>query len=227
MKFQNAIHVRSINSKWVLVVCCIFVFQIGSRAASGFRDPFNFKTPFSTSHLISPAKRFSAQGIDPFIAGFGGGFTTATLFNRSVDQIFFPGFSVGAGFLREETLLEFRGRFFFGEVDAYQVEALGYKTLSPTFPRWFAGGGLGFGGMNQKELLILDLNGMPVPGVFYHNGKGMHAFIGGGVWLYKGRYYGLKADLEYFISLFNVNKIHTPTGVRFSVSAFLHAPVQL
>ena len=218
--------VGCIICKWFLLVCCISVFQMFSLAATGFRYPFNFRTPSITSHPNSSAKRFSAQGVDPLIVGFGGGFTTATLFNRSVDQIFFPGFSVGAGFMREETLLEFRGRFFFGEVDAYQVEALGYKTLSPTFPRWFAGGGLGFGGMNQKELLILDINGIPVPGVFYHNGKGLHAFIGGGVWMYQGRHYGLKADLEYFISLFNVNEIHTPTGVRFSVSAFLHAPVE-
>ncbi|HRZ41175.1 MAG TPA: hypothetical protein P5228_00560 [Bacteroidales bacterium] len=226
MKLQEAVHVKDLHTRWAFLVCFIWVFQIQASAGNIQGFSFSGQKDFSGTHHFFPAKKYSFTGSDPFLVGFGGGFSTATLFNRAVDQVFFPGFTAGAGFLRGETILEFRGRFFFGEVDAYQIEILGYKTISPTFPRWFAGGGVGYGGMNQKELLILDLNGMPVPGVFYHNGKGMHAFIGGGVWLYKGSYYGLKGDLEYFISLFNVNKIHTPTGVRLSISVFLHAPVQ-
>ncbi len=175
--------------------------------------------------LLDPSWGFSRNlAKPPYTLGFGGGFTTATLFSRSVDQIFFPGVTVGGGYRQDEILIEFRGKFTFGEVDAYQVEVAGFRSLSPTFSRWFAGGGLGFGGMNQKELLIFEINGIPIPGVFYHNGKGLHAFMGGGVWLYQGDYFGLKADIDYYISLFNVNKIHTPTGLRFGVSVLLNAP---
>lgn len=158
------------------------------------------------------------------LLAFGMGFSTTTLFSSEVEQIFFPGFKVAATWSNPDLVVEFRGRFFFGEVDGYHIEASGFRNLTPENPRLYAGGGIGYGGMNQKELIIFDLNGQPVPGIFFHNGKGLHAFLGFGMWLYRGIGYQVKADLDYYVSLYNIDKIHTPTGLRLSLSVLLHAP---
>jgi hypothetical protein len=155
---------------------------------------------------------------------FGFGYQTSTLFSRAVDQIFFPGFSVQGSYLTNDLLLEFRGRFTFGEVDSYQIEAAGYRPVSDRFSNILAGGGIGYGGMNQKEIIIVEVNGILVPGTFYSNGKGSHAFLGAGCWLYKGTAYDIKADLDYYISLFNVKELHTPTGLRLGINVMLHTP---
>lgn len=156
--------------------------------------------------------------------GFGVGISTSTIFTSALDQVFYPGFNVSSSWSNPELLIEFRGRFFFGEMDAYQVEASGYRYLSNGEPNVYLGGGIGYGGMNLKELMVFDINGQPILGLFYYNGNGMHAFLGVGAWLKKAQMSNVKVDLDYFVSLYNVSKVRTPTGMRLSVTLILQAP---
>lgn len=78
--------------------------------------------------------------------------------------------------------------------------------------------------MNLKENLVFDINGVPVAGVFYQNGNGLHAFLGIGTWVKQTGLYHFRADLDYYLSLYNVGSIQSPTGFRFTCSMFLHSP---
>ena len=172
--------------------------------------------------LVLPPKLGSSD--NQILRGFGMGFSSSTIFSSELDQFIFPGFNVFSSWSNAEMLIELRGRFFFGEIDTYQVEAAGYRPVSYGEPNFYFGGGLGYGGMNLKEFIVFDMNGKLVPGLFYHNGNGMHAFLGIGKRLKQTDYYRIKLDLDYFVSLYNVRKVRMPTGIRLSCSISLYAP---
>jgi hypothetical protein len=155
--------------------------------------------------------------------GFGIGPAAGILFPQNVDQILFPGFNVMSVWHSNEWMIELRGRFFFGEVDVYHFEASGYRPLADQEPRVFAGGGIGYGGMNRKEMIIHTINGQPVPGVFYHNGNGMHAFMGVAFNYPQNRYGSLRFDIDYFIAFYNIGDIRMPSGLRLGMTMVLHA----
>jgi hypothetical protein len=160
------------------------------------------------------------------IQGFGIGPSMSTLFSSNVDQVFFPGFNVSSLWIGPEYLVELRGRFFFGEVDAYSIEAAGYRPMSTNHPALYMGGGIGYGGMNLKEMLVFDINGQPLPGIFFHNGRGLHTFLGIGAWISKQAFYQVRAELDYFLALYHVDKISIPSGIRLNLTIALHAPEQ-
>jgi len=155
--------------------------------------------------------------------GFGLGPASCYIVDSGADQPLFPGFNVMSVWHSHEWMVEFRGRFFFGEIDTYQLEAAGYRPISDRPKGWFAGGGIGFGGMNSKELLIFNINNIPVPGLFYHNGNGFHAFLGVSRAIFARPVYTCKVDLDYFIALYNVDDLRLPTGLRFALTLILHA----
>jgi hypothetical protein len=182
--------------------------------------------------FVSPAQALtSGNSIDPLDRetvtkprpGFGIGPAACYIANSGADQPMFPGFNVMSVWHSHEWMVEFRGRFFFGEIDTYQLEAAGYRPLSDRPRSWFAGGGVGYGGMNSKELLVFNINNVPVPGLFYHNGNGFHAFFGVSRTLAASPAYTCKADVDYFIALYNVDDLRLPTGLRFALTFILHA----
>lgn len=156
---------------------------------------------------------------------FGIGFLSSTLFSTQIDQLFFPGFNVTSTWINPELLLELRGRFTFGNIDTYQFEAAGFRNVYSSKADFFVGGGLGYGGMNLKETLVFfDMSGVPFAGTFYHNGNGIHAFLGASAWFHKKSIFSIKTDIDYFLGLYNVKDIHTPVGVRLTITFMLHAP---
>jgi hypothetical protein len=155
--------------------------------------------------------------------GFGIGPAACYIVKSGADQPLFPGFNVMSVWHSHEWMVEFRGRFFFGEIDTYQLEAAGYRPVTDRPRGWFAGGGIGYGGMNSKELLVFNINNIPVPGLFYHNGNGFHAFLGTSRTLYVRSTYTCKVDFDYFIALYNVDELRLPSGVRVAFTLILHA----
>lgn len=179
----------------------------------------------NSRQAVYPVKQFVYPlGGDASVLRFGMGVSTSTIFTSLVDQKLFPGFTVSSSWSNYELILELRGRFFFGDIDAYQVEAAGYRSVTNGKSGLFVGGGAGYGGMNLKELLVFDINGQPVPGIFFHNGKGIHSFVGINFWIKQAAFYSVKVDFDYFVSLYNLDRIHAPTGLRFSLTLQLHAP---
>jgi len=156
--------------------------------------------------------------------GLGLGPATGLIVSPAIDQWIFPGFQVISAWHSHDWLLELKGRFFFGEVDAYHIEGAGYMPLGDVNPRFFAGGGIGYGGMNRKETKVFTINNQPVSGVFYHNGNGLHTFLGI-TYLYPATKWGaVKFDADYFLTLYHIDDIRMPSGVRLGLSLILHAP---
>lgn len=125
---------------WLLTLC---IFAIPSMMVG---EPGSDVRPYGIEDRV-PALLFdSIQEIyspsDKGIQGFGFGPLVATLFSKDISQIFFPGFSIFSSRANEEVLFDFRGRFFFGELDGYHLELAGYRFISQSNPRFFMGGGL-------------------------------------------------------------------------------------
>jgi hypothetical protein len=203
---------------------CITMF-LTAFSGNAFTVDSSYRYPFFRS-FPSPILTRLTENNPSRLQGFGIGPSMSTLFSPNIDQVFFPGFNVSSLWSSEEYLVELRGRFFFGEVDAYCVEAAGYRPMSTYHPELYMGGGIGYGGMNLKEMLVFDINGQLLPGIFFHNGNGLHAFLGIGAWVSKQEYYRVRADLDYFLALYHVDKMRIPTGVRLSLSVSLHSPEQ-
>jgi len=191
-----------------------------SVAAYLFLFLFVMETP-SMAQTITPSDSHTYEM--KHRPGFGIGPSSGILYPQNVDQIIFPGFNVMSVWHSNEWMIEMRGRFFFGEVDMYHFEASGYRPLADQDPKVFAGGGIGYGGMNRKEMIIHTINGQPVPGVFYHNGNGMHAFMGIAFNYPQNRYGSLRFDIDYFIALYNIGDIRMPSGLRLGMAMVLHA----
>lgn len=156
--------------------------------------------------------------------GFGLGAASCLIFSGAIDQKLLPGFNVASSWQNNEWLIELRGKFFFGEMDVYQFETAGYRPLTIRQPYLFLGGGLGYGGMNLKELVVYNINGIPVQGLFYHNGNGLHAFLGMSWAVKQSSHFTLNADLDYFLSFYNIDNVRMPSGIRCALSMILHAP---
>jgi hypothetical protein len=156
--------------------------------------------------------------------GFGLGAASCLIFSGAIDQKLLPGFNVASSWQNNEWLIELRGKFFFGEMDVYQFETAGYRPLTIRQPYLFLGGGLGYGGMNRKELMVYNINGLPVQGLFYHNGNGLHAFLGLSWAVKQSAHFSLNADLDYFLSFYNIDNVRMPSGIRCALSVILHAP---
>lgn len=156
--------------------------------------------------------------------GFGLGLAACHILKSGADQPLFGGFNVMSVWHTREWMFEMRGRFFFGDIDIYQLEAAGYRPVTDRPGGWFAGGGLGYGGMNSKELLVFNINNIPVPGLFYHNGHGFHAFLGLSKAIWSKPAVTAKIDLDYFIALYTVDELRLPSGVRLALTFLLHAP---
>ncbi len=156
--------------------------------------------------------------------GFGIGPATGFIVSSEVDQIVFPGFNVMSVWHSNDWMVELRGRFFFGDIDVYHFEVAGYRPLADENPRLFAGGGLGYGGMNRKETVVHNINNQPVPGLFYHNGNGLHAFLGFAFTYPSFRFVTLRTDVDYFIALYHIDEMRMPSGLRIGLTMILHTP---
>ncbi|MFO7722089.1 MAG: hypothetical protein R6V49_02600 [Bacteroidales bacterium] len=205
----------------VVISLCCFSGWVSAMPECSF---LHFPQVGEARNPIRPTSRSLAVFSPSVMQGFGIGPTMSTLYSPNVDQVFFPGFNVSSVWSGPEYIVELRGRFFFGEVDAYSIEAAGYRPMSTNHPALHMGGGIGYGGMNLKEVLVFDINGQPLPGVFFHNGRGLHTFLGIGAWVSRQEFYQVRADLDYFLALYHVDKMRIPSGVRFSISVYLHAP---
>ena len=157
-------------------------------------------------------------------SGFGLGLASCILFSSEVDQLVYPGFNVMSTWHSNEWMLEFRGRFFFGELDIYQFEAAGYRPLSFDNPLFYIGGGLGYGGMNLKKLQIYTINNKPFQGILFYNGNGAHSFLGVSYRLPYKYMFSFRFDLDYMLTLYNIDAIRMPSGIRLVLTVILNAP---
>lgn len=175
--------------------------------------------PIDTIHIskkVDPEERSKA--------GFGIGLASCLILSSEVDQTIFSGFNVMSTWHSNEWMLEFRGRFFFGELDIYQFETAGYRPFSYENPLFYAGGGIGYGGMNRKKLQISSINNMPFQGLLFYNGNGAHAFLGLSYRIPYKPVFSFRVDLDYMLTLYNIEEIRMPSGIRLAITIILNSP---